>query len=83
VLNLVLAVVFRLFLFDASGVVDEGLGSAWSLGIFAWALPLLVTGASLGIFAFLLRDENKEATPERMFHIRTLEPAGTHVPGTE
>ena len=83
VFNLVLAVVFRLFLFDASGIVDEGLGSAWSLGIFAWALPLLVTGASLGIFAFLLRDENKEATPERMFHIRTLEPAGTHVPGTE
>lgn len=83
VINLLVAVLFRLFLYDPAGVAEEGLGNAWGLGIFAWTLPLLVTVVSLGLFFYLLNDEDKDASPERMFHVRTLEPAGTVVPGTE
>ena len=83
VVNLLIAVLFRLFLYDPAGVVEEGLGNAWGLGIFAYALPIIVTVASLGLFFYLLNDEDKDASPERMFHVRTLEPAGTVVPGTE
>ena len=51
--------------------------------VFAYTLPLIVTVVSLGLFFYLLNDEDKDASPERMFHVRTLEPAGTVVPGTE
>jgi len=83
VINLLVAVLFRLFLYDPAGVAEEGLGNAWGLGLFAWALPVIVTVVTLAIFFYLLNDEDKDASPERMFHVRTLEPAGTVVPGTE
>jgi hypothetical protein len=31
----------------------------------------------------MLRDEDKDASPERMFHVQTMQPAGKHIPGQE
>ena len=88
VVNLAIAAVYRLFLYDTGFISSKGdamitVGSAWDIMGIPWALPAITTVVSLGLFFFLLNDENKDASPERMFHIRTLEPAGTHLPGTE
>ena len=84
VIQLVLAVVYRLYLFDAGSVHDtiEG-GWAWNLFGIPFGLPILITTLSCLLFYWLLNDEDPVDSKERMFHVRTLEPAGKHVAGTE
>jgi len=37
----------------------------------------------LGVFYVYLHDEDTSVNQERMFHVHTVEPAGTVVPGQE
>jgi hypothetical protein len=37
----------------------------------------------LAVFVVLMKDENIEENEERMYHIRTMTPAGTHTAGKE
>jgi hypothetical protein len=46
-------------------------------------VPILTTLFWTGLFFIYLNDEGKSANEERMFHVHTVEPAGTVVPGTE
>jgi len=46
-------------------------------------VPILTTLFWLGAFWVYLNDEDKSAMSERMFHVHTVEPAGTVVPGQE
>jgi formate hydrogenlyase subunit 4 len=84
VIQLVLVVVYRLYLFDAGSVHDtiEG-GWAWNLFGIPFGLPILITFLSCMLFYWLLNDEDPVDSKERMFHVRTLEPAGKHVAGTD
>ena len=83
-IQLVLVIIYRLYLFDAGSVHDtiEG-GWAWNLYGIPFGLPILITVLSCVLFYWLLNDEDPVDTKERMFHVRTLEPAGKHVAGTD
>ena len=84
ILQLALAMIYRLYLFDASAVSDtiEG-GWAWNMYGIPFGVPLVTTLISLIIFFIYLNDEDKSTNTERIFHVRTLEPAGKHVAGTD
>ena len=84
ILQLALAMIYRLYLFDASAVSDtiEG-GWAWNMYGIPFGVPLATTLISLIIFFIYLNDEDKSTNTERIFHVRTLEPAGKHVAGTD
>jgi len=84
VVQVVLSVVYRLYLFqpDNMSYTAEG-GSAWD----AWGIPMFIPLATtvlwLAVFYVLLNDEDKDAAPDRMYHVHTLQPAGTHTPGKD
>ncbi len=86
VLQVVLALLYRLYLFNPDGMSaqnDVAGGMAWdALGI-PYLVPILTTLFWLGAFWVYLNDEDKSAMSERMFHVHTVEPAGTVVPGQE
>ena len=86
VLQVVLALVYRLYLFnpdEMSAQNDVAGGMAWD----AFGIPFFVPAATtlfwMGIFWIYLNDEDKSVAQERMFHVQTVEPAGTVVPGQE
>ena len=70
VVNLAIAAVYRLFLYDTGFISSKGdamitVGSAWDL----WASHGLFNNYNncfLGLFFFLLNDENKDASPENV-----------------
>ena len=84
VLQVVLSTFYRLWLFDAGGMDFSATGGmAWNFLGIPFFTPIVTTLFWCALFYVMLRDEDKDASPERMFHVRTLEPAGTHVPGQE
>jgi NADH-quinone oxidoreductase subunit H len=84
VLQVVLAVIYRLWLFDPTAMSDSVAGGmAWDAYGIPYFVPLATTIFWLAVFVLLLRDEDKDASPERMFHVQTMQPAGKHVPGQE
>ena len=46
-------------------------------------MPILTTIFWTGVFVVMMKDENIEENEARMYHIRTMTPAGTHTAGTE
>jgi len=86
VLQLVLSTLYRLFLYDPNGLKDTAAGgNAWMIpGLeVPFLLPLVTTLVWLAIFFILLNDEDKDAAPDRMYHVYTVQAAGTHTPGKE
>ena len=84
VLQVFLALVYRLYLFKPENMADTVAGgNAWDAFGIPSLVPILTTLFWLAIFVIYLNDEDKSATPERMFHVHTVEPAGTVVPGQE
>jgi len=86
VLQVVLALVYRLYLFNPDGMSaqnDVAGGMAWNAFGIPYLVPILTTLFWLGVFWVYLNDEDKSAMSERMFHVHTVEPAGTVVPGQE
>jgi NADH-quinone oxidoreductase subunit H len=86
VLQVVLALVYRLYLFNPDGMSaqnDVAGGMAWDAFGIPYLVPVLTTLFWLGAFWVYLNDEDKSAMSERMFHVHTVEPAGTVVPGQE
>jgi len=84
VVQVVLAVIYRLYLFDVDGLSNTWAGGwSWDAGLFPWAVPILTTAFALGLFFILLNDEGEDVPTSRLYHVRTLEPAGTHLAGTE
>jgi hypothetical protein len=88
VLQVALSLVYRLFFFDAGTLSDTVAGGwSWDLTIqeftIPWGLPILTTLFWLGVFIVLMKDENIDENEERMYHIRTMTPAGTHTAGKE
>jgi NADH-quinone oxidoreductase subunit H len=84
VVQVVLSTLYRLCWFDPSGLSDTAAGgNAWMIpGLeVPFVLPLLTTIVWLGIFFLLLNDEDNHAAPDRMYHVYTLQPAGTNTPG--
>jgi len=86
VLQLVLSLVYRLYLFNPDNMSaqnDVAGGMAWD----AFGIPFFVPAATtlfwIGMFWIYLNDEDKSVAQERMFHVQTVEPAGTVVPGQE
>jgi len=86
VLQVVLSLVYRLYLFnpdEMSSQNDVAGGMAWD----AFGIPFFVPAATtlfwMGIFWIYLNDEDKSVAQERMFHVQTVEPAGTVLPGQE
>jgi hypothetical protein len=56
-------------------------GSAWSAFGIPMVIPIVTTLIWIGVFIVLLNDEDKDASSDRMYHVYTLQPAGTHTPG--
>ena len=88
VLQVALSLIYRLYFFDASAMAETTLGGwAWDLTILditiPWGLPILTTIFWTGVFVVMMKDENIEENEARMYHIRTMTPAGTHTAGTE
>ncbi|DAC25595.1 MAG TPA: NADH-quinone oxidoreductase subunit H [Candidatus Poseidoniales archaeon] len=84
VLQVVLAGVYRLYLFDPNEMKDTAAGGwAWDAFGIPMLVPILTTVVWLGIFVLFLNDEDKSGNTERMFHVYTEKPAGTYVPGQE
>jgi len=86
VLQVVLALLYRLYLFNPEGMSDQNDvagGMAWDAFGVPYLVPILTTLFWLGVFWVYLNDEDKSAMSERMFHVHTIEPAGTVVPGQE
>ena len=83
IVQLVIVVFMRLYLFDAENLRfgDRG-GFAWDGGIGLFlAVPVIVTFIFSVLFVLYSLDEEPGAMVERPFHAQTLEPAGTHKPG--
>ena len=86
VIQVVLSLVYRLYLFnpeDMSAQNDVAGGMAWDAFGLPYFVPIATTLFWLGIFWVYLNDEDKSVAQERMFHVQTVEPAGTVVPGQE
>ena len=86
VLQVVLAIVYRLYLFDPSGMSaknDVGGGMAWDAFGIPYLVPIATTLFWLGVFFVYLNDEDKSVNQERMFHVHSDKPAGTVTPGQE
>ena len=86
VIQVVLSLVYRLYLFnpeEMSAQNDVAGGMAWDAFGLPYFVPIATTLFWLGIFWVYLNDEDKSVTQERMFHVHTVEPAGTVVPGQE
>ena len=90
VLQVALSLIYRLYFFDPSAMVDitdTAGGWAWDLTVLdvtiPWGYPILTTIFWTGVFIVMMKDENIEENEARMYHIRTMTPAGTHTAGTE
>jgi hypothetical protein len=84
VLQVVLAGIYRLYLFDPTAMKDTAAGGwAWDAFGIPMLVPIVTTIVWLGIFVLFLNDEDKSGNTERMFHVYTEKPAGTYVPGQE
>jgi NADH-quinone oxidoreductase subunit H len=84
VLQVVLAALYRLYLFDVEGMSDTVAGgSAWEAFGIPFLIPALTTILWLAIFFLLLNDTGKNEDEERMYHVQTVQPAGTHTPGQD
>ena len=86
VLQVVLSIVYRLYLFNPDGMSaknDVAGGMAWDAFGIPYLVPILTTLFWLGIFFVYLNDEDKSVNQERMFHVHTDKPAGTITPGKE
>jgi NADH-quinone oxidoreductase subunit H len=84
VLQVVLAGIYRLYLFDPTAMKDTAAGGwAWDAFGIPMFVPIVTTIVWLGIFVLFLNDEDKSGNTERMFHVYTEKPAGTYVPGQE
>ena len=86
VLQVVLALVYRLYLFNPEGMAakdDAAGGMAWDAFGIPFFVPVLTTAFWLGVFFIYLNDEDKSVNQERMFHVHTDKPAGTVTPGQE
>jgi len=86
VLQVVLAFVYRLYLFNPEGMSaqnDVAGGQAWDAFGIPWVVPVLTTLFWAGAFVVYLNDEDKSVNQERMFHVHTDKPAGTVAPGQE
>ncbi|MCH1481182.1 MAG: NADH-quinone oxidoreductase subunit H [Candidatus Poseidoniaceae archaeon] len=84
VLQVALAGIYRLYLFDPTEMKDTAAGGwAWDAFGIPMLVPILTTIVWLGIFVIFLNDEDKSGNTERMFHVYTEKPAGTYVPGQE
>ncbi|MBQ70636.1 MAG: hypothetical protein CMA65_04005 [Euryarchaeota archaeon] len=86
VIQVVLSLVYRLYLFnpeEMSAQNDVAGGMAWDAFGLPYFVPIATTLFWLGIFWVYLNDEDKSVAQERMFHVHTVEPAGTVVPGQE
>ena len=84
VLQVVLAGIYRLYLFEPTEMKDTAAGGwAWDAFGIPMLVPILTTIVWLGIFVLFLNDEDKSGNTERMFHVYTEKPAGTYVPGQE
>ncbi len=86
VLQVVLSLVYRLYLFnpeDMSAQNDVAGGMAWDAFGIPFFVPVATTLFWMGMFWVYLNDEDKSVAQERMFHVQTVEPAGTVVPGQE
>ena len=59
----------------------------WDLNILEftlpWGLPVTTKIFWGAMFMIMMKDENIEENEERMYHVRTMTPAGTHVAGQE
>ena len=84
VVQVVLSSVYRLYLFkpDNLSYTAEG-GNAWDAFGIPMLVPIVTTLFWVGVFYILLNDEDKDAAPDRMYHVYTLQPAGTHTPGKD
>jgi NADH-quinone oxidoreductase subunit H len=83
IVQLVITVVMRLYLFDAENLRfnDRG-GFAWDGGIGLFlVVPIIVTFIFSVLFVLYSLDEEPGEMVERPFHAQTLEPAGTHKAG--
>ncbi|MGB2071507.1 MAG: complex I subunit 1/NuoH family protein, partial [Poseidonia sp.] len=86
VLQVVLALVYRLYLFNPDGMSAQNEpagGMAWDAFGIPFLVPVLTTAFWLGVFFIYLNDEDKSVNQERMFHVHTDKPAGTVTPGQE
>jgi hypothetical protein len=84
VLQVVLAALYRLYLFDVEGMSDTVAGgTAWEAFGIPFLIPALTTILWLAIFFLLLNDTGKNEREERMYHVQTVQPAGTHIPGQD
>ena len=84
VLQVVLAAVYRLYLFDLDGMSDTVYGgTAWDAFGVPFLIPALTTILWLAFFFLLLNDTGKNERTARMYHVQTVQPAGTHLPGQE
>ena len=85
ILQVVLSALYRLYLFDLEGMSDTVAGgTAWDgFGTFPFLIPALTTILWLAIFFLLLNDTGKNEREERMYHVQTVQPAGTHIPGQD
>ena len=84
VLQVVLAAVYRLYLFDLSGMSDSTYGgTAWDAFGIPFLVPALTTILWLALFFLLLNDTGKNERAARMYHVQTVQPAGTHTPGQD
>ena len=85
ILQVVLSALYRLYLFDLNGMSDTVAGgTAWDgFGTFPFLIPALTTILWLAIFFLLLNDTGKNEREERMYHVQTVQPAGTHIPGQD
>ena len=86
VLQVVLALVYRLYLFNPDGMSAQNEpagGMAWDAFGIPFLVPVLTMAFWLGVFFIYLNDEDKSVNQERMFHVHTDKPAGTVTPGQE
>ena len=86
VLQVVLALVYRLYFFSPAGMAaqdDPAGGMAWDAFGIPFFVPIMTTFFWLAVFFIYLNDEDKSVNQERMFHVHTDKPAGTVSPGQE
>ena len=84
VLQVILAAVYRLYLFALSGMSDSTYGgTAWDAFGIPFLVPALTTILWLALFFLLLNDTGKNERIARMYHVQTVQPAGTHIPGQD
>ena len=88
VIQFALAIVYRLYFFDVGAMSDTIAGGcAWNLSILGFNIPwgwaIITTLFWTALFWVMMKDENIEENEDRMYHIRTMTPAGTHTAGKE